>query len=93
MGAFNVDSEGHMIVDETMSEELKEKILQYNALVDSEDNEQYEISDEEADSYEPEYDPEEDSSSGDMDDEEYIEIEEEESIGEEELNSLNDLFS
>ena len=90
MGAFNIDANGQIIVDDSMSEELKEKIRIYNGCLNSPDINDVEISEEEADRFDVPDDPED---SLDDPDDEYVEIEVDDSIDQEQLNDLNDLFS
>ena len=58
MGAFNIDANGQIIVDDSMSEELKEKIRIYNGCLNSPDINDVEISEEEADRFDVPDDPE-----------------------------------
>ena len=90
-----LDANGHIEINDSMSDELKEKIAQYNAYADTPDVEDEVISEEEADAYTAgSFDDIDDSSSYESDDVETLESEvEETSVSEEDLNNLNDLFS
>ena len=89
--AFNIDSNGHIVVDDSMSDALKAKIAAYNAQVDAPELVETEMSDAEADAYDVPSDPEDDF---DDSDEDYVVVEvDDEAVDEEELNDLNDLFS
>ena len=53
MNPIMLDENGHIVIDDSMSDELKEKIAAYNKLADEpvEGDYETEISDEEADAY------------------------------------------
>jgi hypothetical protein len=89
--AFNIDSDGHIIIDDSMSEKLKAKITAYNAGVDQPELVEQELSDAEADAYDVPAD--EDDYDESDDDYVVVEIDDDESVDEEKLNDLNDLFS
>jgi len=88
---FNVDEYGRIIIDSSMSEELKAKIMEYNSYCTAGDVEDTEISDEEADAYTDDYiegyndDYESDSASNN--------VIEEVAADQETLDDLNDLFN
>lgn len=93
MNPIMLDENGHIVIDDSMSDELKEKINAYNALAASDlDEVEEDISDEEADSY-----TEDALEDGELDEETEEEAEvltlEPKEVNEAELNNLNDLFS
>jgi hypothetical protein len=86
---IRLDESGHIIADESMSAELREKIAAYNALASAEGSEvENDISDDEADSY-----TEDSIDTGELEEDVVIEHDTEEvPVAEEDLNSLNNLF-
>ncbi len=90
-GNFNIDENGQIIIDDSMSEELKAKIMEYNSSCSNQELEDRELSDEEVDAYTSDY------IEGYNDDEYDLNndngnIIEETPADQETLNSLNDLF-
>jgi len=89
MGPMKLDEAGHIIIDDSMSDELKEKIAAYNALADSGEEEEVEVSDAEADAY-----TEDSIDTGELEDDPVIEHNfDEKELAAEEINDLNDMFS
>ena len=91
-GPINLDENGHIIINDSMSEELKEKVAQYNQLGDSEVlEEEYTDTD---DNYSDSVDGYDSNFALNDDDEELEEVEtlEEKEVSEEELDNLNNLF-
>ncbi len=94
MNPIMLDEKGHIVIDDSMSDELKEKINAYNALAEEDPGEiEEDISDEEADSYtEDAIEDGELDAETDEDEAEVLTLESKE-VDEAELNNLNDLFS
>ena len=101
MKPVTLDADGHIAITDGMSDELKEKIAEYNRMADdnsSDENEEAELSDEQVDSVISESaseNPDNEFLSNfedDDDDETGDEGSEEETVSEEDLNNLNDLF-
>ncbi len=89
MNPIKLDESGHIIADESMSAELKEKIAAYNALIQADDSVETEMTDEEVDAY-----TEDSIDTGELEEDVVIEHDYSETpVAEEDLNSLNNLFS
>ena len=90
-----LDADGHIEINDSMSDELKEKIMQYNSYANAADVDDETISEEEVDAYTAgSFDDMDESTSYESDGVETLEPEvEETSVSEEDLNNLNDLFS
>lgn len=82
MGSFELDEKGCIIINESMSEELKEKIREYNSYTVSNDSEIEELLDEEVGVY-----------SDDDDANEHNDTIVEVSAKKEVLDSINDIFN
>ncbi len=101
-GLIQLDGNGHIMVNDSMSEELKEKIELYNKMGDS-DIEEEELPDgdmplDSSDevSEDDSYDFDSDSDLLEIENQEHFDDEEDastEEVSEEELDSLNDLFN
>ena len=87
--SLKVDENGHIIIDESMSDELKAKIMSYNSYCNGGEDEDRELSDEEVDAFQDDYvegfEDEDDDESSNNDIEEVA-------ADQETLNSLNDIF-
>ena len=96
-GLIQLDGNGHIMVNDSMSEELKEKIELYNKMGDSdiEDGDMPLDSSDEV-SEDDSYDFDSDSDLLEIENQEHFDDEEDastEEVSEEELDSLNDLFN
>ena len=82
MKPMQLDENGHIIIDDSMSEEMKEKVRRYNGL-SLEEEEPLASSDDS------------DELDDDLEDDEELDekTSEEQNVSEDELNNLNDLFN
>lgn len=88
MGSYELDENGRIIINESMSEELKKKIMEYNSYALSNDSDEEEKLSEEMEDYPDDYidDYDDDSNEGN---DTIVEL----SAKKEVLDSINDIFS
>ena len=98
MKPMQLDENGHIIIDDSMSEEMKEKVRRYNglSLEEEEPLASSDDSDELDDDFDDDDELDDDDETADVledsaDDSE--KTSEEQNVSEDELNNLNDLFN